>query len=208
MLRSLQTLAYASCLLAAGTVPALAQPAGGLAGVIRDATGAVLQGVAVSVSGDALAGTPASVTNEQGRYKLDNLPAGLCRITATLRGFDPHTTEVRIDAGVTTVDLVLTVSSLFEVVTVTATKTSATDIQSTPAAITALAGSTLEQMAAHTVENLAGMVPTLTISQHTGLAQVTIRGIGTNLIFVGSDPSSAIYVDGVYLARPAMVFAD
>ena len=39
-----------------------------------------------------------------------------------------------------------------------------------------------------TVEGLAGVVPTVTISQHTGLAQVTIRGIGTN------STSSAIQV--------------
>ena len=194
--------------LASGTGPPTAQLEGGLAGVIRDATGAVLPGVAVSVSGDALTGTRTTMTNAQGRYEFGNLPAGLWRITATLRGFDPHTAEGRIAAGVTAVDLVLTVSSVFEVVTVTATKTSATDIQSTPAAITALGGAALEQMAAHSVEDLAGMVPALTISQHTGLAQVTIRGIGTNLIFTGSDPSSTIHVDGVYLARPAMVFAD
>ena len=45
-------------------------------------------------------------------------------------------------------------------------------------------------------------------SQNTGLAQLTIRGIGSNAVFAGSDPSSAVYLDGVYLARPAMVLAD
>ena len=59
-----------------------------------------------------------------------------------------------------------------------------------------------------TVEHLAGRVPGMTFSQNTGLAQVTIRGIGTNAVFAGSDPSSAVYLDGVYLARPAMVLAD
>ena len=59
-----------------------------------------------------------------------------------------------------------------------------------------------------TVEDLAGRVPGMTFSQNTGLAQVTIRGIGTNAVFAGSDPSSAVYLDGVYLARPAMALAD
>ena len=36
---------------------------------------------------------------------------------------------------------------------------------------------------------------------------MTIRGIGTN-ITCRADPSSTIHLDGVYLARPAMVFAD
>jgi iron complex outermembrane receptor protein len=52
------------------------------------------------------------------------------------------------------------------------------------------------------------VVPSVTISQPNGLVQVTIRGIGTNVTVVGADPSSAVYLDGVYLGRPAMVFAD
>src|SRR6185295_13305629 len=35
---------------------------------------------------------------------------------------------------------------------------------------------------------------------------LTIRGIGANAVYTGSDPSSAMYLDGVYLARPAMDF--
>ena len=61
----------------------------------------------------------------------------------------------------------------------TATKTGAADIQSTPIAVTVLPGRTLEQLGIQTVEGLAGVVPAVTISQHTGAAQVTIRGIGT-----------------------------
>ena len=52
------------------------------------------------------------------------------------------------------------------------------------------------------------MRPSVTFSQNTGFGQLTIRGIGTNAIFAGSDPSSAVYVDGVYQARPAMDLTD
>ena len=90
----------------------------------------------------------------------------------------------------------------------TATKTGAADIQSTPIAVTALPARTLEQLGVQTVEGLAGFVPSVTISQHTGPAQVTIRGIGTNSMVAGADPSSTIHLDGVYLGRPAMVFMD
>jgi iron complex outermembrane receptor protein len=91
---------------------------------------------------------------------------------------------------------------------VTTTKTGAADVQSTPVAITVLPAGTLDQMGVRSVRDLAGVVPTVTISQQNGLAQVTIRGIGTNSTVVGADPSSTVYVDGVYLGRPAMVFAD
>ena len=60
----------------------------------------------------------------------------------------------------------------------------------------------------HTVADVAGRAPSVTFSQNSDYSQLTIRGIGTNVVFAGSDPSSAVYVDGVYLARPVMVVAD
>jgi iron complex outermembrane receptor protein len=52
------------------------------------------------------------------------------------------------------------------------------------------------------------LAPSVTFSQNTGFAQLTIRGIGMNVINAGADPSSAMYLDGVYLARPAMMFVE
>jgi iron complex outermembrane receptor protein len=193
---------------ALSAVAAAAQPAGGLVGVVRDATGVVLSGVEVTVMGPALAAPRTAVTDAQGRYEFVNLPQGRYVVTVAFSTFAPRTAEVNIEPGAATLDFALGFLSLGESVTVTATKTDAADIQSTPIAITALPARTLEQMQVNTVEGLAGVVPTVTISQHTGLAQVTIRGIGTNNTVVGADPSSTIHLDGVYLGRPAMVFAD
>lgn len=207
MLMARPTLAWASCLLTIASV-AWAQPAPRLSGLVRDATGSALPGVTVTVAGTALAAPRTVVTDQRGRYEVDRLPAGHYRVTATLRGFEPWSTEIDVGAGAATLDIVLALSSFSERVTVTATKTGATDVQSTPVAITVLPARTLEQMGVQTVEGLAGLVPSVTISQHTGAAQVTIRGIGTNSTVVGADPSATIHLDGVYLGRPAMVFAD
>ena len=97
---------------------------------------------------------------------------------------------------------------LLEHTVVTASKTGETDVQTTPLAVTVLTGTDLNRLQDHTIEHIAGRAPGVTFSQNTGLAQLTIRGIGTNAVFAGSDPSSAVYLDGVYLARPAMVLAD
>jgi iron complex outermembrane receptor protein len=70
-------------------------------------------------------------------------------------------------------------------------------------AVSVLPGIQLARMQDHTVEDIARRAPGV-----TGRAQITIRGIGTNAVAPGSDPSSALYLDGVYLARPAMVLAD
>ena len=143
MPKALLTLACACCVLALA-VTASAQPAHQLSGVVRDTTGGVLSGVSVSVAGATL-GIPRSVaTDMQGRYLIE-LPVGRYLITATLSGFEPRIAEVDMDAGPATLDLVLAVSPLSERVTVTATKTGAADIQTTPIAVTTLAASTLEQ---------------------------------------------------------------
>ena len=81
-------------------------------------------------------------------------------------------------------------------------------MQTVPMAVSVLPGTQLARMQDHTVEHIAGRAPGVTFSQNAGRAQVTIRGIGTNSVLPGSDPSSAVYLDGVYLARPAMVLAD
>jgi iron complex outermembrane receptor protein len=97
---------------------------------------------------------------------------------------------------------------LLEHAIVTASKIGETDVQTTPIAVTVLRGADLTRMQDHTVEHIAGRAPGVSFSQNAGLAQLTIRGIGTNAVFAGSDPSSAVYIDGVYLARPGMVLAD
>jgi len=208
MLLILRTLVCAACLLAVGVDAASAQPAGRLAGVVRDATGSELPGVTLTVAGPAPEAPRTVITDDHGRYVLDSLPAGQYLVTAALHGFEPKTTEVDVEDGSATLDLVLAVSSFSERVTVTATKTGAADIQTTPIAVTVLPAKTLEQLVIQTVEGLAGVVPSVTISQHTGAAQVTIRGIGTNSTVVGADPSSTVHLDGVYLGRPVMVLMD
>ena len=60
--------------------------------------------------------------------------------------------------------------------------------------------------APQTLGEAAALAPSVTFSQNTGFGQLTIRGIGANVLYAGSDPSSAMYLDGVYLARPAMEF--
>ena len=200
-------------LLAFGTL-AWAQAVGQLSGVIRDDAGGVLPGASLTISGVALSAPRTVLTDEHGKYEIEKLARGHYSVTAALRGFEPWRVDLELGGGSTTLDMVLRAPSFSEQpsfserVTVSATKTGPTDIQSTPMSITGLPATTLEQLGAQTVEGLAGFVPALTVSQHTGLALVTIRGIGTNSAILGADPSSTTHVDGVYLARPAMGFMD
>jgi iron complex outermembrane recepter protein len=202
-------LGCAGRLLAFGTVAAWALTAGQLTGVVRDTTTGVLPGVTVTISGPALAAPRTVVTDQDGRYVLDSLPAGRHRVTAALSGFERWSTDIEVDASGATLDVVLSLSAFSERVTVTATKAGPADIQTTPIAITALPARTLEQLGVERVEGLAGFVPTVTVSQSpVGTPLVTIRGIGSNSAVAGADPSSTIHLDGVYLARPPMACMD
>lgn len=95
-----------------------------------------------------------------------------------------------------------------EEVVVTATKTGETRIQDTPIAISAFGGDDLNRMAVADIRGLAEMTPNLAVSENTGFSQVFIRGIGSNNVFAGSDPSSTLHMDGVYLARPMTYFSN
>src|SRR4029453_10893860 len=191
------------CLSAAVAVHAA--PAGRIMGVVNDATGAPLPGVAITLSGTA---DRVATTNQDGRFTLEQLPDGEYELKAILDRFVPAVRAVRLVNGETE-PLVLALSvGAFEQVLVTAEKTGERDLQSAPMALSALSATDLQLPQVHTVADLAGRVPAVTFSQNSDFSQLTIRGMGTNVVFAGSDPSSAVYVDGVYLARPVMVVGD
>src|SRR5258708_50437 len=73
------------CLL---LVPTLARAQATLAGVVRDASEAVLPGVTVEVSSPAMIEkTRTAITDGTGQYRLTQLPPGTYSMTATLTGF-------------------------------------------------------------------------------------------------------------------------
>lgn len=96
--------------------------------------------------------------------------------------------------------------SFLEEVMVTATKTGETNLQSTPLAVSAFTAAALEQRQVSDVRDIMEYTPSLTISENTTMAQIFIRGVGSNNVFLGADSSSTIHLDGVYIARPESYF--
>jgi hypothetical protein len=178
-----------------------AQPTGS----VVDATGLPLAGARISLRGTA---DRITQSDAHGRFVFQGVPEGEYHVTADLSGFAAGEQTVRLASGqASVVSLALTVAIL-EQAAVTAAKAGEAKVQTIPMAVSVLSGTELARMQDRTVKAIAARVPAVTFSQNTGLAQVTIRGIGTNAVFAGLDPSSAVYVDGVYLARPAMVLAE
>ena len=195
--------AVAATVLAVG--PVNAQPSAQILGTVSDATDAPLARVTITLQGPV---DRTSHTGPDGGFSFRNLPEGEYQLGATLAGFAPARRVFRLGARDQTV-ISLTLSVLvLEQVTVTAAKTGERDLQTTPMAVSVLSSTELQRGLAHTVADIAGSAPSVTFSQNSDYAQLTIRGIGSNVVFAGSDPSSAVYLDGVYVARPVMVLAD
>lgn len=97
------------------------QAAGGIAGVVRDASGAVLPGVTVEASSPAMIGGARTVeTDGQGQYRIPDLVPGTYAVTFSLSGF----TSVKRDgieittAFTANVNAELKVGSVAETITV------------------------------------------------------------------------------------------
>jgi iron complex outermembrane recepter protein len=198
-----------ACLILVMTlaVPASAQTPrdGQVAGSVSDQTGGALVGVAVTVRG---ADVRELFTDAEGRFAFPDLRPGEYELTAALPGFESSRRAIRVQPGDTvTVSLTLVVAVLEQAV-VTAGKAGATDVQSMPSAISAVSSDELTRLAIRTVDQAAALAPSVTFTQNSSYGQLSIRGIGTNAVNAGADPSSAMYLDGVYLARPAMLFTD
>ena len=88
-------------------------------------------------------------------------------------------------------------TSLEEIV-VTANKREE-NLQSVPIAITAVTGDRLEKAGVANTQDLARMVPGLTIQNSLSGTQPHLRGVGTTALTAGTENSIATYVDGVYI---------
>jgi hypothetical protein len=114
-------------------LPAFAQAQTTLAGVVRDASGAVLPGVTVEASSPALIEKVRSATTDgTGQYRITELTPGTYTVTYTLPGFTRVVREGLnlTGSGVITIDIELRVGGLEETITVTG-ETPVVDVQST-----------------------------------------------------------------------------
>ena len=180
-----------------------AQAIGKVSGSISDQTGAALPGVRLTIRGVT---HREAQTGDAGDFTFEDLPEGDYEIAAELSGFERARRAVRVQAGArVTLSLTLHVAIAEETI-VTASKSGPHDVQATPMSISAVSNSELERLGTQTVDQAVALAPSVTFSENAGFGQLTIRGIGANAVYAGSDPSSAMYLDGVYLARPAMDF--
>jgi len=114
------TLALALIVGFAGAALAQEQ-SGGIRGVVKDASGAVLPGVTVEARNAAASTVQSAVTDDKGLYRFPALPPGAYEVTAKLQGFNPaKVSNVVIELGKQlNVDMTLAIGGVTEAVQVT-----------------------------------------------------------------------------------------
>jgi len=119
----IRRLSLALMLLLCLSVVAAAQTTGvgSIVGTIKDSTGAVIPGVAVSLtSAGTIGGNQQVVTDESGTYRFTRLVAGIYGVKAELPGFRTVIRDsIHVDADAASrIDLVLEVGTVSDVVNV------------------------------------------------------------------------------------------
>lgn len=103
-------------------------------------------------------------------------------------------------------------SSGFGVIVVTARKREE-NLETTPIAISAFTGDTLEKRGAANIADVASFVPNLSIGTASGggsgsTSSIFLRGVGQSDFLITTDPGVGLYIDGVYFARATATIMD
>jgi hypothetical protein len=106
---------------------------GGLQGVVKDPSGAMIPGATVTVAAPTMVGTKVVVSDSAGYYRFANLPSGTYKITVKAQGFDTlERSGLIIEAGhLPSVDLTMKLGSVNTVVAVNALEAPQIDVTTT-----------------------------------------------------------------------------
>jgi hypothetical protein len=159
---------------------ALAQE-GSIAGTARDTSGAVMPGVTVEATSPALIEKiRTTVTDNNGQYRLTNLPVGQYSVTFNLAGFASQKFDaVALTSGFTApVNVTMAVGGLTDTITVTGT-TPTVDVQNARQAVTFDGDDLRELPTARNVNSLLQLTPGISSNYRSG------QGFGEPGICVG-----------------------
>jgi TonB-linked SusC/RagA family outer membrane protein len=199
--RAILCAAAALALWSAGASPAVAQQTGTIQGLVVDATTArPLPGVQIVVQGTQLG----TLSNQQGRFQLINVPAGTQTLRLELVGYSIATREVQVVAGqaaTANVQLEQRAIALQEIVA-TGVSGGAMERAKVPFTVSRVEADQMPVQAVNPLSQIQGRVPGANIAAVSGrpgvAPQVILRG-PTSLNAQGRSQEPLYIVDGVVL---------
>lgn len=156
-----------------------------LTGKVTDANGAAVAGVKVTVQGKFGGAERQIITDANGEFRFENLGRGDYLIKAEANGFSTVVRETSLrDNAVGNLEIVLSVGTINEKVTVTATRTQVATID-TAVPVTVVTSEELEQKPVNTVGDIFRDLPgTSTVNEGAFQVRPRIRGLESNRILI------------------------
>jgi hypothetical protein len=175
--------AFATAAASAGQI--VDPSTGSVVGTVRDATGAVVPDVAITVSGPALMTPHRTATSGNGTYRITNLPPGDYTLSFSRQGFTVPEQTVRVGLGFTAdLDITLTLAAQRADVVVTG-RSAVLDRHSAAVADTFDAKRLDALPSSRSMAGLIGLahalyMPTMEVGAGLGLAAGTFSAYGRN----------------------------
>ena len=179
-------------------LPSAAHAQAAITGVVRDASGAVLPGVAVEAASPVLIEKARSVvTDATGRYRIVDLRPGTYTVTMSLPGFAAVKREgIELSGNfVATVDASLSVGALAETVTVTV-ESPIVDVQSTRQQQILNRDVLATIPSSRNIGGIQAIIPGMAQARDDGGIGGSMQG-GASAIHGGRSNDSRIYADGI-----------
>jgi hypothetical protein len=200
-MRALATGSFFTAALLLLATPAFPQPA--VAGIVRDASGAILPGVSVEAASPTLIEKARTVvTDGSGQYRIVDLEPGTYSVTFTLPGFATIKREgiELTGSGVTTINADLRIGAVEETVTVTGA-TPIVDTQTSTTRQVVLSNAVLAVAPiSRTYGNVLAMVPAVQSLTLDPNSTQSLTGTATNFFFTsrgGRGNEGTVQVDGM-----------
>jgi len=185
------------------TASSFAQELGSVAGVVKDASGAVLPGVTVEAASPALIEkVRAAVTDGSGQYRIINLPPGVYSVTFSLTGFSNVRREgLEVSIGVAVaVNADLKVGAVAETITVTG-ETPIVDVQTAAQTRSVTAQAFKELPSGGSWIQMAALVPAIRAS-NTDVGGVLGDQTGAQVSAHGGLPGDGVsMIDGMRIGN-------
>lgn len=182
---------------------ALAQEQGAVAGVVKDASGAVLPGVTVEAASPALIEkVRTAVTDGSGQYRIINLTPGTYNVTFSLTGFSNVRREgLEVSLGVTAqVNADMKVGAVAETITVTG-ETPIVDVQTAASTRSVTAQAFKELPSGGSWIQMAALVPAVRAS-NTDVGGVLGDQTGAQVSAHGALPGDGVsMIDGMRIGN-------
>ena len=199
----IRSVAAAFAVLTILAIPASAQVLGSIAGTVRDSSGAVLPGVSVEASSDALIErTRTVVADGAGQYRIVNLPPGVYTVGFTLTGFSTvKRGGVEVTAGNTVpINAELKIGEVAETITV-AGQSPIVDVQSAAQTRSLSAQAFKELPSSGSWIQMAALVPAVRASVQD-VGGVLGDQTGANVLAHGSrDQDGVSMIDGLRIGN-------